>query len=285
MKKFLPGRNSSKSGQVVLIILLIMSVILVVGLSIASRSVTDIKISQQSQESARALWVAQAGLEKAMKTNTAIGVGTSLGGVNYSVSKVGIGGATEFVFPENYNADEVATLWLVGHNESTKDVDESVHYSGSWLKFYWGNDSTCDAESPALEATLIYKVSGVPRAKRYVYDHCSSSRSQATNFDDSATGCTLGGKSFAFCSGQVTLPSGTPYLVRLKMYFNTDAAQPIAVQGQQNFNFPGQGSCYESSATIAESGVTRKLSQCQLWATTPSIFDNVLFSGKSLPKE
>jgi len=286
MQRILPERKTSKNGQVVLIVLLIMSVILVVGLSIASRSVTDIKISQQSQEAARALWVAQAGLEEAIKLNQSIGAGEKqpLGGVEYSVSKVGIGGANEFVFPGNFGPDEPAVLWLVEHNASTKEIDDSVYYTGSKLTFYWGDKSACDANSPALEATLVYKDSGNKfQNKRYVYDHCSSGRTQ--NFSDSNIDCSFGGKNFAFCSSAETLnlPVGSkPYLVRLKLLFN-NTPQPVGVGGDANF--PGQGDCYESSATVAESGVTRKLRQCQLWGTTPSIFDNVLFSGNSLPTD
>lgn len=283
MQKVLPGQRSSKDGQVVLIVLLIMSVILVVGLSIASRSVTDIKISQQSQEAARALWVAQGGLEEAIKTNSAVGVGASLGGVNYSVTKTGIGGAAEFVFPGNFGPDEPATLWLVGHNEDTREIDDSIYYTGNRLTFYWGNNSTCDVSSPALEATLIYKnASNRSQNKRYVYDCFSAGRTPQTNFSHPNTGCSLSGQSFAFCSGaeNLNLPANSkPYLVRLRLIFN-NTSQPVGVGG--NANFPPQGSCFYSLATVPESGVSRKLKQCQLWSTTPSIFDSLLWSGSDI---
>jgi len=271
MKKRFFQSRPNQTGQAVLVILLIISVLLVVGLSIASRSVTDIKISQQSQEAARALWVAQAGLEEAIKTNSTIGVGTtaSLGGIKYSVTKTGIGGANDFVFPGNFlPEDEQAILSLTG-------------YSGN-ITFYWGKEGTPNnAETtPALEMILIYESGGKYLAKRYVYDP-NSGRDTPTKFDGhvNTANCSTGGMKFAFCSNPINLPSGDLRFARLKLLFN-DVSQPIGVSG--NAKLPPQGSCYESTATVPESGVARKLQQCQLTDTTPAIFDYVLFSGKSI---
>jgi len=287
MQRILPERKTSKNGQVVLIVLLIMSVILVVGLSIASRSVTDIKISQQSQEAARALWVAQAGLEEAIKLNQPIGAGEKqpLGGVEYSVSKVGIGAGQEFVFPGSVAADEATTFWLINHDDSG-EISSEKFPGGGKLTFFWGKEGAPnDADTtPALEAILIFEDSG-KKTKHYVYDPNSSRRSSSTHFDSpSASACSAfgDGTKFAFCSDEVTIPDGTPYLVRLKLLFNTNVSHPVGVKG--NADFPQQGSCYESSATIAESGVTRKLRQCQLWSTPPSVFDSVLFSGENIER-
>ena len=291
MQRILPGRKTSKNGQVVLIVLLIMSVILVVGLSIASRSVTDIKISQQSQEAARALWVAQAGLEEAIKLNQSIGAGEKqpLGGVEYSVTKRGIGGSDEFVFPESVAADEAVTLWLINHNDD--GTIGSGGYTGNTLKFFWGKEDPppLSDTTPALEATLIYKDSADKgQAKRYVFDPYSD-RNPATSFSNPPNNnCSAGGQNFAFCSNATNLNlsgGATPYFVRIKLLFNTDSAQPVGVRAEGGKSLPGQGNCYESSATVAESGVTRKLRQCQLWGTSPSIFDNVLFSGTNLPSD
>ena len=268
MKKRFFQSRLNQSGQAVLVILLIISVLLVVGLSIASRSVTDIKISQQSQEAARALWVAQAGLEEAIKTNATVGVGTtaSLGGINYSVTKADIGGVTDFVFPGNFLPDdEPAILSLSG-------------YSGN-ITFYWGKEGTISnpEATPALEVTIIYESGGKYLARRYVYDPYQS-RATKTYFANANSGGTCGGVNFAFNSGPIDIPASS-YFARLKLLFN-DVPQPIGVRGSAAL--PSQGSCYESTATIPESGVSRKLQQCQLTDTTPAIFDYVLFSGKSI---
>jgi len=276
MKKLLPCLKS-RDGQVVLTILLVMSVILVVSLSIASRSVTDIKISQQSQESARALWVAQAGLEQALKANQSVGseLPSNLGGVEYSVKKAAFGVKNKFVFPVNLAAGEAVTLWLANHDDAGKLIDTGG-YSGTTLTFYWGNGTLEGDDKPALEATLIYKDGINFLAKRYVYDPIA--RTPATNFTPAVTGCGL--DDFSFCSGEITLPVGTvPYFVRVKLLFNP-TSQPVGVVGDANF--PPQGNSFESTATVTESGVTEKLVQYQFWETTPPIFDYVLFSGADI---
>jgi len=276
MKKYLPKLRFPK-GQVILIVLLVISVVLVVGLSVASRSVTDIKISQQSQESARVLWVAQAGLEKAMKANIGLGV-TSLGGVQYSVARTDIGGSPEFVFPEKVAADDVEVLWLVEHDPGTGQIKIPLSfYDGNSLTFYWGDPGS--AEKPALEATLIYEKAGGYEIKRYTYDP-EPGRTPPTSFDGgwTSTGCSCGGRDFTYCSaaGESWPGGGKPYMVRLRLIFNT-SFQSLGVKGDKSF--PNQGTCFESVATVPESKITRRLRECQSWKVLSETFDFVLFSG------
>lgn len=59
--------KNHKSGQVVLIVLLVMVVVLTIGLSLISQSVTDISISKDEEESIRAFSAAEAGIEAALQ--------------------------------------------------------------------------------------------------------------------------------------------------------------------------------------------------------------------------
>ena len=56
--------KKSELGQALIIILLVMAVGLTMGLAVVSRSVTDIRISQQEEESARAFSAAEAGIRQ-----------------------------------------------------------------------------------------------------------------------------------------------------------------------------------------------------------------------------
>lgn len=277
MKIFLPDAKNSQSGQAVLIILLIMTVILTIGLSVVSRSVTDVKISQQTQEAARAFWVAQAGLEKAIKANAGI-LTETLNNIDYSVSKIGLGAGKEFVFPEKAKASESVTLWLVGHNESTGEIDETVSFKDK-ITLYWGNEgefSDLKDTTPALEATLIYNKGGGFKTMRYVFDPYSA-RSVPTNFSSVNGPFTVSGQKFSFSSEEIDLKDfGTPYFFRFRLLFNS-APQALGVAASSDL--PSQGNCFESQATISESGIVRKLKQCQFWLVSPNIFDYVLFSG------
>ena len=55
-----------KSGQALLVVLLMLGVALTIGISIASRSTTEVEISTTQQEAARALEAAETGIEKAL---------------------------------------------------------------------------------------------------------------------------------------------------------------------------------------------------------------------------
>ena len=57
----------SQKGQALLIVVLAMVVALTVGLSVVSRSITNLKNSQQEIDSQKALSAAEAGVELAIK--------------------------------------------------------------------------------------------------------------------------------------------------------------------------------------------------------------------------
>jgi len=281
MRFNLPVTKKSPDGQALLAILLVVSVLLVVGLSAVSRSVTDIKTSQQSQEAARALWVAQAGLEEAVKAGTGISGSPGTSGITYDVIRTQIGEGSYFQFPHPISANESITFWLVNHNETTGAL-ELPSPSVTQIQLGWST-----SEDPALEATLIYwhMLFGVFRTQRYVYDANDSRRNSSTHFDDDAGSCTLGGTDFAHCSPTIAFPpNALPYLMHIKLLFNS-SPQPVGVEvatGSIGQNFPIQGHCYDSTATVSESGITRRLQECHLWPVTPPIFDNLLWSGSDI---
>jgi type II secretory pathway pseudopilin PulG len=279
MNSGLPSSKSS-SGQVLLIVLLVISVLLVVGLSVVSRSVTDIKISQQSQEAARALWVAQAGLENAIRANAGVsGTNESLN-VSYDVVQKDVGG-NEFVFPDKINANESVTLWLIPHDESTGDLappaDATTYGGPRRVSLYWA-----EAGMPALEATLLYKDAlNQFQFKRYTYDPDDSRIPSQTHFAAAVrSSTTIEGKTLLFNSGQIDFSAGVvPYFLRLRLLFNSTPQFIGAKAEETDRPFPKQGNCFVSTAEVLESRVTRKLSECRLWQTTPPIFDHLLFSG------
>ena len=148
--------SSNQSGQALLVVLLALAVILTVVLSIASRSVTELTITKQEEDSARALSAAEAGVEKTLITGTGSGGPLPLSNnATYSTSVVLRTAASgEFVYPEGKKSGEGVTFWLVSH-----DVDGSLTcaggscFQGDEMQFCWG-DSTAPAS--ALEVTYYY---------------------------------------------------------------------------------------------------------------------------------
>src|ERR1700686_3295700 len=58
----------SQSGQMLIIVVVTMAVALIVGLSLVSRTVTNVKIAQQNDESSRAFNAAEAGIQQSLQS-------------------------------------------------------------------------------------------------------------------------------------------------------------------------------------------------------------------------
>jgi len=270
----------NNNGQAVLIILLIVSVILVIGLSVASRSITDIKTSQQTEESARVFWVAQAGLEKAIKADSNLST-QQLNNIDYSVSKSVLGGGSSFTFDEStlgkVSADEVKTFWLINHNA---DGSFGSAYSGSIANICW--DIASSSDTPAIELTVLYKEGATFKFKRYVYDP-NNVRVGTNKFSLADQTCSQD-SSLKYSIKSSDLPitlTGSPYFIWIKMlYLDPSRQVPVKIFADAGNNFPDQGSCFESTAKISVSSITRKLMECRSWPTPPTIFSYLLFSGQ-----
>jgi hypothetical protein len=89
-------------------------------------------------------------------------------------------------------------------------------------------------------------------------------------------GGTIKGITFnSFCT--LTLPAGKPYLLKVALLYN-DTPQPIALKA--SVSIPNQGYCYEATASVTESGVSRKIIQCKSWPDISEVFSWGLFSGQ-----
>lgn len=274
-------------GQALLIIVLIMTVALTIGLAVVSRSVTDIAISYQEEEAARAFSTAEAGIEDALAQNLAIGgapLSGSIGLVDYTVSASAQGGGRVFIFPQAIEAGETQTVWLVGHNADGEPDAGEGSFGGNVLVFHWGNEGQAadEATTPALEASLFYEDGGLMIIKRNAFDPNEARRADNDFGPPEIDGpYSLGGKNFAFKRGFSSAPAGTPYILRLTLFYN-DEAQILGVWTDSDLPF--QGKCYEAVATVSSSGVSRKVKQCQFYKAPPKVFDYVLFSQGRLAK-
>lgn len=279
----------SNSGQSLLVILLVMAVILTIGLAVVSYSITDIKISQQEEESARAFSAAEAGIEEALKLSPSSDdeFPVTVGDITAKVKPQAQGGGPKFDFGESkFPSGELANVWLIGHTEEGA-LNPAVYfpYNGQ-IKICWGENTTLGSSTPALELALVYQQGGEYKVVRQGYDPVNG---RTVGFDESLDkdggNCASGlafSKDISLDGGVFNLTAnGKPYLLRLKLLYNSEL-QPIAVQA--NSNLPEQGKCYESAATVQVSGITRKIRQCQFFQAPPEIFDYVLFSTSDLVK-
>lgn len=266
------------SGQALLIILLVMAVGLTIALSIVSRSVTDIRISREQEESARAFSVAEAGIEESLRAGSATDV--TLEGITAQVTETAQGGETEFVFEKPVDQGDTQTVWLVEH-DSSENLIETPFYTAGSLDVCWEDTEP----ETALEVSIFYKDGGIYKVARGAYDAEAGFRGNGFDSPDAGSCAGLGRKkTLTWGAFGISLDVDTFLLsLRLRPLYNS-AKIGAAGAGGSGGILPIQGKCYESSATVPESGITRKVRQCRSYPVPPAIFDYVLFSGSGLTK-
>lgn len=292
----------SSSGQALLIILLVMAVVLTGALSIVSRSITDITVSQKEEESSRAFSAAEAGVEQAL-----VGLPATCGtpsdpcelsaGGKYSVESTSLAAGNEFVLPQLLNSGEIAPVWFVAHDDNGNIVCSAGKpcFTGDKIKVCWGASGTSRGTdtTPAIEVSVFYTQgsggSASAKIARGAYDP-NSTRTGTNKFfsDDIGSSCSIGSTQFAFSKtidlaslGVTTRTDGSqekgPQFARLRIFYNTDKAHPVGVTTESSGLLPNQGKKIESTGKVGD--VTRKIQFFQLFSDIPPVLDSGIFSA------
>ena len=174
-----------ESGQILLTVVLVMIVALTVGLSLASRSIVDIRTSTEEADSQRALVAAESGIEQALDEvgGTFSGEFSEIGSA-YDVQITPVAGEAFLLNNGNLvEKGEGVDIWFVDHDSDGVAQYGAASWSGdNWLEIYWGTSETpCD--NAALEVIIIVDIAGTPSLKRYAVDPCESRRTGGNEFD------------------------------------------------------------------------------------------------------
>jgi Tfp pilus assembly protein PilX len=176
---------SESSGQVLLIVIITMIVALTVGLSLASRTISNLKISKQNEDSQRAFQAASAGIEKYLNQSSGSGADVSLTNATFSTTVTALQG-TQILLNNGglVDQDRGIDLWL------SKYPDYSdTPYTGT-VDIYWGTSGTLNCSTspsdkskitPALEVIILSGNPLSPTVEKRVYDPCNSGATGAVN--------------------------------------------------------------------------------------------------------
>ncbi len=291
-RKFLPY----SSGQAVLLVVLGMAVVLTIVLSVASRSVTEVSVSEVDEASSQAFSAAEAGIEKLMAGSaTEAGNFAAEGGGEFSAGAdpYPASGTTSFDFNDalvnqQFSNGESATIWFVSHADDLSGfICDATHpcFSGNSLTLCWGLPSNSSSPS-AIEVSLYYDTTGGSLAsnpnflgvkvKRWAFDGASSSRG---NFSVATKGCSLS-SSYSYSATISPLPTERLLFARVKfLYNNQPDSLAVVVNGG---NLPSQGRLLTSTGTAA--GATRKIQVVELYRSPLDLFEAGLFSPSDLSK-
>lgn len=282
--------QNMKRGQALIIILLILAVITTIGLSVASRSVTEVSTSITSNESTKALSAAESGVELALSTGSG-GSDTTIG---YVVTVDTQNSSEEVTLVDGLKAGEVGTIFWANHDNNGNFI--APYYKGSKFNICWGKQGTAKNvdTTPAIETTLYYLEGGVYKIARLTFDP-NQTRSGVNKFTlnsdyNSAWACPAG-QIFAFnqqikmnAAGGFQIGTGNPLFLQVRLFYN-DISHPIGVKnasGNGTDTFPSQGTVVTSVGTAG--GSTKKVQVLQTYGTPYSIFNNAVFSGSDLVK-
>ena len=234
-------------GQILLIVVLVMVTALTIGLSVAARSITNTRTSQEAQNSEKAFSAAEAGVEQSL-TNSNNVSGSFTNNSTYKTTVTTISGIS---FPLNNGSpilkDDSLDLWLSTYPGYTNP------WSGN-ITLYWGqpSDSCTNAETTgtlaALELVVLSGTKATPQVTRYALDPCSQ-RSLSNKFEFiTPGGGTVGSVAYPY-KKTITVTSGL--FVRIIPLYGTTV---IGVKGCDASDtncaaLPSQGTVIEAVGT------------------------------------
>lgn len=281
-----------EKGQVVLIIILIMATALGVGLAVVQRSLSDIQSSARVEKSQRAFSAAEAGIERALRTEQSGGVDVGQGRAVVSVTP-SLPEANQALEYPPISKEEIAHVWLVDPNTLNR------YYHQPYLEIAWGTPNIQNAqERPAIEVTVIYSVAGLYQSKKFYFDS-NSARAAINGFDDISAGCsvstvntTMGQNREFYCRNSLIMTdlydvSATLMLLRARiLYSSTSQAFAVLPWGGDCGNIacslPPQARIITSTGTAGET--QRKVQLFKLDKVVPFYFDYALFSAGPIEK-
>lgn len=254
-----------------------------IGLAVISRSRTDISLTTEIEESARAFSAAEAGIEQALQTGSGTnGVQTLSSGkasfttiVNQIAAASGI-----YRIPELVRQGDTQNIWLVNHNPDGT-INETPVYTANTIQLCWrGNTATV----PALIVGVMYKRTNNYYMVRTGYDADQSRDNRFLNPGGLGNGCgqnNVYSVNVDFVNTLALAPAGADTLLALRLrpvYSDIELFINSPV-----INLPSQGNIIESIGTTP-TGLTRRIVVERQFRAAPGIFDAAVVSQSDFVK-
>lgn len=292
---------NQQSGQVIVILLLIIVVSMSIGLSIIGRSTSEITNSSRTEDSQRAYFAAEAGIERAI--NSGVVGNLTLDNQSQAEVKVDVGptGNQGIEYPGLLKKD-FAHIWLANPTTLPNCAPADNCYARNSFDVYFGNEdlNAASPTKPAIEVNVITRtLAGVYTSNRYYYDS-DPSRATTNNFVSSNPACRqsytantiISPASLFYC--RVSVPptpcvgscvpysngNQTPVLVRIRLLYAD--GQKVAVVPVGNQPLPPQTKIYTS---VGKAGnLQRVLRVIRESNVVPQMFDYAIFSAADITK-
>ncbi|MBP7832500.1 MAG: hypothetical protein KA035_01890 [Candidatus Levybacteria bacterium] len=255
MRKFY---KQGSSGQILLIVVVVMVVALTIGLSVASRTITNLKLSKQNEDAQKAFQAASAGIDRYINQgNCAINpaacdpTSQTLTSSQFDTKVTEVQGTTLLLNNGSpVDQDRGIDVWLANYPNYTNPYYPS---SSGTISIYWGvaGQTNCtanagNATAPAIQVVLLTGTTTSPVLTKYLYDTCPARKAdnKFNNVYSTSAGYNIGGSTF-FHKADITLSSGL--IMKVIPIYNS---AKIAVTGANAF--PPQGKIIESVGTAGD---------------------------------
>lgn len=283
-----------QSGQVLVLLIVIMTIALSVGLSIIQKSISDVSTASKVEQSSRAFSAAEAGIEKALQGGS--GNVDFLSGNNSSANITDMGFGPAIAVAGSPQAaleypplakEDVVQVWLADFTSTASRPPD--YYKQTSLDVYWGNSTT---DRAAIELTLIYFEPNQYKTRKWYLDNNQAIRAQENGFEKVTTcsGYNIGTISYQ-CKKTITLPTESGLmLLRARLLYNS-TSQPFAVQAVtcpstdtncRDYSLPPQAREIYSRGTAGETQRTVKVFREE--KVVPFYFDYAIFSTGKITK-
>lgn len=259
-----------RRGQILILVLLVVVVALAVGLSVASRNITNLRTSTQTEQSQRAFSAAEGGVEDVLSRLSQIAANPSI--TSGVVENVTVGGITARVDIKG-NSTYQATIeeGTVGQIDLAGPPAASDTLTVEWAK----NSDAVESSQPAsIEVTQVYGTSPNYNQTRNAYSGGTFAGRDETGF--------VGGNCIytsEFKCRVTVAVSGSPVVLRLRPFW-----VKTTVRVTSSGALPLQTYDVTSTATT-DLGITRRVQVTRTaLPALPAAFDYVLFSEGSIVK-
>lgn len=265
------GRQQKKDGYIVIIVLLLTAVLLMLGLSLATRTTEEVYQSGQEADTTRVFNVAETGIEAALYQ---IEGGTAVGSIVAPTAPAGsflnVEGEQASKFEVTIPQGEVLTLkW----RESTK--------------INWEHNVSNCSGAPAIVVTL-YNVTGAV-ASHLAYDpyNYHTDCKKGTNFVNAPN--KYSPPSLGDLGSSVTLVFSSFGYTAASQIHGDSLLRIRPLYADAKFTIENSGATRIVSTATDETGggegkETRKIEVIRTEPAAPSIFDYAVFSGGALTK-
>lgn len=247
----------SQSGQVGLVVLLVMTALLSVGISAVSRSTSDLKVTRQEAEATQVFNAAEAGIEEGLaKLETS----------DYDPGELTVGGDIEV----DYEINQVNDLEISLFQGTVVYLDTNSAGNGDSLRIQWARDEDCSSNAAAVVVVIYNSVAGTVR--REGYTRCDRSDGFVN------VGAGSGGY---FAAVSIPLIAGDD-IVRVRPYYNDTTV--YAQAGGGGWSMPTQYYQVRAAAQRQEGAETKVIEVRKSLPTLPSVFDFAILSGTTIIK-